>query len=217
VALSNEQIDRYSRQIIVPGMGGVGQERLLAARLVIAGEIGDIEPPLAYLTGAGVGRISLILAGSSAAACAPIIVRMLDLNRDVAVDVASALPDDASLLLAIAGSASALDAVGTLGAGRGGAPVIFARLDRPAKIALIPTHPPCLACADGNLLAPFSERADNGGLVAMIAAVEALKLIAGYAPAPKPRLIEFDGYEAAAREPRLAPSAGCACGSGERR
>lgn len=218
VALSNEQIERYSRQIIVPGMGGVGQERLLAARLVIASEIGDIEPLLAYLTGAGVGRISLILASADAAACAAIIARMRDLNRNVSVDVASALPGDASLLLAVAGSASALGAVYTLGAGRGGAPVIFARLDRPAKIALIPTHPPCLACAAGNLLAPFSERADNAGFVAMIAAVESLKLIAGYTSASKPRLIEFDGYEAAAREPLLAPSAAvCACGSGERR
>jgi hypothetical protein len=218
VALSDEQIERYSRQIIVPRMGGVGQERLLAARLVIAGEVVDLEPILAYLAGAGVGRISLILAGADAAACAPILARVRDLNRDVAVEVGSALPADASLLLAIAGSASALNAVGTLNGGRGGAPVIFARFDRPAKIALIPTSPPCIACADGNLLAPFSERADNAGFVAMVAAVESLKLIAGYAPAPKPRLIEFNGYEAVARELRPAPSAGgCGCESGEHR
>ena len=33
--LTNEQIARYSRQIIIPRMGGRAQERLLSSRLVI--------------------------------------------------------------------------------------------------------------------------------------------------------------------------------------
>src|SRR6202030_4043165 len=57
--LTDAQIDRYSRQIIVPHIGGRGQERLLAARILLAGDARDIEAPLAYLGGAGVGSISL--------------------------------------------------------------------------------------------------------------------------------------------------------------
>ena len=216
MALSNEQIERYSRQIIVPAMGGIGQERLLAARLVIAGELGDVESVLAYLTGAGVGQISLILPGVDAAASTPMIARMRDLNGDVSVNVATAIPADANLLLAITGSTSALEVVRTLCAGRSGAPLIFARLDQPARIALIPMNPPCLGCADGNLLGPFSEHAGNAGMVAMIATVEALKLMTGCMPSLKPALIEFNGYQVSVGELRRAPASGCACSPGDR-
>ena len=58
MTLTDAQIDRYSRQIIVPHIGGRGQERLLAARILLAGDARDIEAPLAYLVGAGVGSIS---------------------------------------------------------------------------------------------------------------------------------------------------------------
>ena len=57
MTLTDAQIDRYSRQIIVPRIGGRGQERLLAARILLAGDARDIEAPLAYLVGAGVGAI----------------------------------------------------------------------------------------------------------------------------------------------------------------
>jgi len=55
--LTDAQIDRYSRQIIVPRIGGRGQERLLAARMLLLGDARDIEAPLEYLVGAGVGTI----------------------------------------------------------------------------------------------------------------------------------------------------------------
>jgi hypothetical protein len=59
MTLTDAQIDRYSRQIIVPHIGGRGQERLLAARILLCGDARDIEAPHAYLVGAGVGSISL--------------------------------------------------------------------------------------------------------------------------------------------------------------
>ena len=59
MSLTDAQIDRYSRQIIVPHIGGRGQERLLAARILLCGDARDIEAPLAYLVGAGVRSISL--------------------------------------------------------------------------------------------------------------------------------------------------------------
>src|SRR5579863_4127596 len=80
--LSDRQIERYSRQIIVPGISGLTQERLLAASLTICGDLRDIEAPLAYLAGAGLGNISL--ATPDGDEIDPLLSRMRDLNPDVA-------------------------------------------------------------------------------------------------------------------------------------
>ena len=55
MSLTNDQIARYSRQIIIPKMGGHAQERLLGSRVVLISSRDDLEEPLAYLVGAGVG------------------------------------------------------------------------------------------------------------------------------------------------------------------
>jgi hypothetical protein len=212
LALSNEQIERYSRQIIVPGVGSVGQERLLAAHLVIAGELADIEPVLAYMAGAGVGRIGLLFPGPAPAAAARLIGQMRDSNPDVAAAVVSAAPADSTLVLAIAGSSAALRTASAFCEGCRTSAVVFARLDAPAKVAIVPAPPPCLACADAGLLAPFSQRCENAGLIAMIAATESFKLLAGCASASRPTLIEFSGYESAARELHMASNRSrCGC------
>ncbi len=60
MGLSEEQIQRYSRHILLPGVGGVGQERLLASSVLIAyseDEESAALTALAYLAAAGVGRI----------------------------------------------------------------------------------------------------------------------------------------------------------------
>jgi hypothetical protein len=60
ILLTDEQIERYSRQIILPEVGGRGQERLLAANLTLLAEAEDLTPALNYLAGAGIGTIQLI-------------------------------------------------------------------------------------------------------------------------------------------------------------
>jgi len=60
MALRDDQIERYSRQILLPQVGGKGQEKLLAAKVLIIGVGGLGSPVAAYLAGAGVGTIGII-------------------------------------------------------------------------------------------------------------------------------------------------------------
>lgn len=58
--MNDEQLLRYSRQILLPQIDVEGQERLLASRVVIAG-LGGLGSPVAlYLAAAGVGRLVLV-------------------------------------------------------------------------------------------------------------------------------------------------------------
>jgi len=55
-----DQIERYSRQIILPEIGGVGQKKILNAKVLIIGCGGLGSPCAYYLAGAGVGKIGLV-------------------------------------------------------------------------------------------------------------------------------------------------------------
>jgi adenylyltransferase/sulfurtransferase len=57
--LSEQQVERYSRQIILPQVGGRGQQMLLAASVTLYGETEMAESAGRYLAGAGVGRLRL--------------------------------------------------------------------------------------------------------------------------------------------------------------
>ncbi len=212
MALSNQQIERYARQIIVPGLSGTAQERLISARLMMAGTAADVASVLAYMVGAGVGEIRLRLPATDAAGQDSLIRRATQLNPDVVVEPGTETIAGLNLIFAIGGDSESAELILPPLVIRSEVPLLFVYLNEPARIAIFPGRPPCPLCADADLVRSSKPRTDNAGFVSMVAATEAFKLLACLAPPPSPTLIEFNGFACSTRELRQRPlSAKCAC------
>ncbi len=60
IALTNEEVQRYSRHLIMPEVGMKGQLKLKAASVLLIGAGGLGSPLAMYLAAAGIGRIGLV-------------------------------------------------------------------------------------------------------------------------------------------------------------
>jgi molybdopterin/thiamine biosynthesis adenylyltransferase/rhodanese-related sulfurtransferase/molybdopterin converting factor small subunit len=58
--LSNDEILRYSRHLIIPEVGIEGQQKLKAAKVLLVGAGGLVAPLGLYLAAAGIGRIGIV-------------------------------------------------------------------------------------------------------------------------------------------------------------
>ncbi|MGQ2930193.1 MAG: HesA/MoeB/ThiF family protein [Sphingopyxis sp.] len=58
--LSDTELDRYARQIILPQFGGAGQAKLKTSHVAVIGAGGIGCPAITYLAAAGVGRLTII-------------------------------------------------------------------------------------------------------------------------------------------------------------
>ena len=101
--LSNAEVKRYSRHVIMPEIGMEGQQRLKAASVLLIGTGGLGSPTALYLAAAGVGRMGLvdydtvdetnlqrqIIHGVSTVGQSKLDSaekRLLDLNPDISID-----------------------------------------------------------------------------------------------------------------------------------
>jgi molybdopterin/thiamine biosynthesis adenylyltransferase len=57
---TDEELERYARHIVLPELGGAGQQKLKHARVLVIGAGGLGAPVLAYLAAAGIGTLGII-------------------------------------------------------------------------------------------------------------------------------------------------------------
>src|ERR671921_193371 len=60
MSLTDEELDRYARHIVLPQVGGMGQQRLKASSVSVVGAGGIGSAIIPALAGAGVGRLTII-------------------------------------------------------------------------------------------------------------------------------------------------------------
>lgn len=60
MSLSDEELERYARHIVLPQVGGLGQRKLKAAKIAVIGAGGIGSAVIPALAGAGAGRLTII-------------------------------------------------------------------------------------------------------------------------------------------------------------
>ena len=160
--LDGERIARWARQLLVPGFGAGGQERLMASRVRVVGADGSATPALLALVQAGVGTLWIddpetigpadlcgwlygpdSVGQPRAAVAAATLARF---SRFVAVLPYPAGGAPSATLVCASSSAQALAAAEV--ARRARIPHVVLELDGEAgQVISIPPGAPCFACA----------------------------------------------------------------------
>ncbi len=247
-ALTNEEVARYSRHLLLPEVGIEGQLKLRRAKVVMIGAGGLGAPVGLYLAAAGVGRIGMVdfdvvdasnlqrqvIHGTSDLGRKKLdsaADRMHDINPhvhvekydtgltsenaleilkdyDLVIDGTDNFPtrylvNDACVLLKkpnVYGSIFRFEGQAT----------VFAYEDGPCYRCLYPEPPPpglVPSCAEGGVLGILP------GLIGLIQATEAVKIILGVGETLKKRLLLYDALHMRFRELKLQRDRDCpVCG-----
>jgi adenylyltransferase/sulfurtransferase len=214
--LSDVQIDRYSRQIILPEVGAHGQERLLSAAVALIDAGGDIRLLLLYLAAAGVGHVALWTGPSRRWERLASDVR--DLNDDCKIEIREldvdpfAASDTDLVVLAESGAG-----YGPIGARcrREGRTLIWSRVEGERGYLAVfeaASAGACYDCAVADL--PRSEAVNAAGIsasavLACVQASEAIKHILRVPLALRGSMLRVDVLRGQVTTTPMARRAGC--------
>lgn len=225
MALSDAQIARFSRQLLVPGFGEVAQQRLLAARVRVVGASGVAAPALLALVQAGVGRLWLEEPEDVSPADVPGWLFPQSAVGTPRVDAAAAALEPrarhavvgpypvggvpTATLVFAPSTAQALAAAEQ--ARRAGVPHVVVEADgEGGAVVTIPPGAPCFACARSTA---GSGRPPQPGIAALSAlAAQELVLLVATPGAVQGRRIDLVRGVTTTRPTSRLP--GCACGEG---
>jgi molybdopterin/thiamine biosynthesis adenylyltransferase/rhodanese-related sulfurtransferase len=245
VGLSNDEIARYSRHLIMPEVTLAGQKRLKAARVLCIGAGGLGSPIALYLAAAGVGRMGLVdydvvdfsnLQRQILHGTGDVGRKKLNSARDRIKDVNPNVQVDLHDCLFTSGNARRLvepydivvdgtdnfptrylsndicvflrkpNVYGSIFRFEGQTTVFAPHLGGPCYRCMFPEPPPpgmVPSCAEGGVLGVLP------GMIGVMQAIEAVKLIVGIGEPLIGRLIHFDALKMKFREFKLRRDPKC--------
>ncbi len=205
--LSEDELVRYSRQIVLREVGGEGQLRLRHARVAVVGAGGLGSPALLYLAAAGVGHLTVVdhdavsldnlqrqvlfdtdSLGRNKAECAA--ERVADLNPEVSVRAVTSRIDEANAAALLGGHHVVVEgsdnfatkfAVNDACVRLGIAVVIGGVLRFEGQVVSVPAGAPCYRClfgAEPEGRQPTCRSAGVlGAVVGMVGSMQALEAV----------------------------------------
>ena len=233
--MKDEQLLRYSRQIMLPEMDVAGQQKLIDATVLIVGMGGLGCPAAMYLAAAGVGHLIIAdddvveltnlqrqIAHSQSMIGEPKVVSaqqaLMGLNPDLKISALQKRLEGAGLSEAVGRADLVVDACDNFTTRF----AINAACIEKGKVAVFDSHNPdspcyqCLytqgedddmSCSENGVMAPLV------GIIGAVQAMEALKLLAGIGESLTGRLLLLDASTLQWREMRLPRDSSCgACG-----
>lgn len=225
LALTEEDLIRYNRQILFPPFGEEGQKKLKRSHILIAG-IGGLGSPVAvYLTYAGVGHLTVI---------DPDRVELSDLNRQilhwdddigeakvfsavkklrkmnskVSIDPIPAKITSKNIIKLLQGVTLVIDCLDNIetrfvlneGCIQEGIPLIHGGINglRGEVTTIIPGHTPCLKCIFSKAInekRPFPVIGATAAIIASLQVMEAIKLLSGVGKLLTGKMLYVHGKE----------------------
>jgi len=206
MALTDDQIERYSRQIVLPEVGGRGQERLLQTVVAFVGDGEVAGVALHYLAAAGIGRIDWY-PGTRFEAAQTLRAELADVNPDAdihlhpgtAVDAAGTWLAQSHVVVVVSNLRQCLDATNAA-ALRARVPLIVGMVSATdARLGMFTGYDertPCLGCALHDAAeepAPESMlAAPTAAVIGSLLALEVLALRLGLETTPAGVWLQYD-------------------------